>query len=60
MIAAFGTPVETYYDGPFTIMVWHKNLLSQLVTAPAPARHGVTTAWDPARSRRRALGPRLT
>jgi len=60
VIAAFGTPAETYYDRPFTIMVWHKNLLPLLVTAPVPARHGVTTAWDPARGHRRALGPRLT
>jgi hypothetical protein len=23
----FGPPVKTYHDGPYTIMVWHKNLL---------------------------------
>ena len=51
-------PTTTCYDRPFTIMVWHKNLLPHLVTAPAPARHGVSTAWDPARSHYLALGPR--
>jgi len=37
---AFGQPVMTYRYGPLTIMVWQKNLLPHLDTAPAPARHG--------------------
>ena len=49
----FGKPAKSYRYGPFTIMVWHKNLLPHLVTAPvtAPAgrRHDVTTARDTAR-----------
>jgi hypothetical protein len=43
--ATFGKSAGTYRYGPFTIMVWHKNLLPHLVTAPAPARHHVTAAW---------------
>jgi hypothetical protein len=29
-INAFGPPVKTYHDGPYTIMVWNKNLLADL------------------------------
>jgi hypothetical protein len=35
----FGKPAKTYRYGPMTIMVWHKNLLPHLETAPAPVRH---------------------
>jgi hypothetical protein len=27
---AFGPPAREYHDGPYTIMTWHKNLLTQL------------------------------
>jgi hypothetical protein len=27
---AFGPPVKVYHDGPYTILVWHKNLLADL------------------------------
>ena len=37
-------------------MVWHKNLLPYLDTGyTAPAGHGVTTVWDPARRDDRGL-----
>jgi hypothetical protein len=29
-IKAFGPPAKTYHDGPYTIMVWNKNLLADL------------------------------
>jgi hypothetical protein len=35
VIATFGRPAGTYRYGPYTIMVWHKNLLPDLVTGPA-------------------------
>jgi hypothetical protein len=67
VLRTFGRPAWTYYYRPFTIMVWHKNLLPYLDTGlAAPAGHGVTTghglttAWDRARSHRWARGPRLT
>jgi hypothetical protein len=34
---AFGPPARTYHDGPYTIMVWNKNLLAGL---GRPAREG--------------------
>jgi hypothetical protein len=37
--AAFGQPARTYRYGPFTIMVWNKNLLAQL-QGPPSARPG--------------------
>ena len=33
--AAFGQPARTYRYGPFTIMVWNKNLLAELHGPPA-------------------------
>ena len=33
--AAFGRPVKTYRYGPFTIMVWNKNLLAELHGPPS-------------------------
>jgi hypothetical protein len=47
VITTFGRPVTTYRYGPLTIMVWHKNLLPYLDTAPVPARHGVVTGTPP-------------
>jgi hypothetical protein len=35
IVAAFGAPAETYQYGPYTIMVWHKNLLAELHGPPA-------------------------
>jgi hypothetical protein len=29
-VQMFGQPAHTYHDGPYTIMVWNKNLLSEL------------------------------
>jgi hypothetical protein len=29
-VQMFGQPAHTYHDGPYTIMVWDKNLLSEL------------------------------
>ena len=29
-LKAFGPPAKTYHDGPYTIMVWNKNLLADL------------------------------
>jgi hypothetical protein len=37
LLAAFGRPAQVYRDGPYVIMVWHKNLLSDL---GGPPRHG--------------------
>jgi hypothetical protein len=34
-VAAFGQPYRRYFYQGYTIMVWHKNLLSQLPSAPA-------------------------
>jgi hypothetical protein len=31
---AFGPPAEIYHDGPYTIMVWNKNLLADLGRPP--------------------------
>jgi len=31
---AFGPPAEIYHDGPYTIMVWNKNLLTDLGRPP--------------------------
>jgi hypothetical protein len=35
IVAAFGKPVKTYRYGPFTIMVWNKNLLAELHGPPS-------------------------
>ena len=37
VLATFGRPAGTYRYGPYTIMVWHKNLLPYLDTRPAAA-----------------------
>ena len=37
LVKAFGRPARTYHDGPYTIMVWNKNLLADL---GRPAREG--------------------
>lgn len=29
-VEQFGQPARTYHDGPYTIMVWNRNLLGQL------------------------------
>jgi hypothetical protein len=49
VVANFGKPAHVYHVGADTILVWHKNLLSQVVTGswagversglPTPARH---------------------
>jgi hypothetical protein len=31
---AFGPPAKVYHDGPYTILVWHKNLLADLGRPP--------------------------
>ncbi len=33
-LKAFGPPAKTYHDGPYTIMVWNKNLLADLGRPP--------------------------
>ena len=35
IVAAFGAPAKTYKYGPYTIMVWNKNLLAELHGPPA-------------------------
>jgi hypothetical protein len=30
VLATFGQPVRTYHVGPYTVLVWNKNLLSEL------------------------------
>jgi hypothetical protein len=35
IIAAFGQPARTYVYGPYTIMVWNKNLLAELHGPPS-------------------------
>ena len=37
LVKAFGQPARTYHDGPYTIMVWNKNLLADL---GLPAKEG--------------------
>ena len=37
LVTAFGRPARTYHYGPYTIMVWNKNLLADL---GRPARQG--------------------
>jgi hypothetical protein len=34
LLAAFGRPAKVYHDGPYTIWVWHKNLLADLGGPP--------------------------
>jgi hypothetical protein len=34
VLATFGTPAQSYRYGPFTILVWHKNLLPPLAHPP--------------------------
>ncbi len=37
----FGTPARTYHDAPYTIMVWHRNLLTSIPGNPTiPAARG--------------------
>ena len=33
-LKAFGPPAKTYHDGPYTVMVWDKNLLADLGRPP--------------------------
>jgi hypothetical protein len=40
VLATFGRPAGTYRYGPYTIMVWHKNLLPYLDTRPDVRRAG--------------------
>ena len=39
VLATFGKPARSYRYGPFTILVWHKNLLPQMALAAKPAAH---------------------
>ena len=55
VIATFGRPARTYRYGPFTIMVWHKNLLPYLVRPASPLRAPATAA--PPRGARPARRP---
>jgi hypothetical protein len=34
LLNAFGPPAKVYHDGPYTILVWHKNLLADLGRPP--------------------------
>jgi hypothetical protein len=34
LTTAFGPPAKVYHDGPYTILVWHKNLLADLGRPP--------------------------
>ena len=36
IVGTFGRPVQTYHYGPYTILVWHKNLLAELSGPPSP------------------------
>jgi len=38
VLATFGKPAASYRYGPFTIWVWHKNLLVPLAHPPKPSR----------------------
>jgi len=35
IVGAFGPPAVTYHYGPYTIMVWHKNLFAELTGPPS-------------------------
>jgi hypothetical protein len=30
VLATFGPPAQTYHFGIYTVLIWHKNLLSEL------------------------------
>ena len=30
VLATFGRPAQTYHFGRYTVLIWHKNLLSEL------------------------------
>jgi hypothetical protein len=55
VLETFGRPARIYRYEFLTIMVWHKNLLPYLDTAPAapadPGGHGGTLAWGLPRAR---------
>ena len=38
VVETFGKPAQTYRYGPYTVMIWHKNLLPQLALAGKPPR----------------------
>jgi hypothetical protein len=57
VLATFGRPAQTYRYGPFTIMVWHRNLLPKMaLSARPPATRTVVLAVS-RRSRPPTRGP---
>jgi hypothetical protein len=47
VLATFGKPAARYRYGPFTIWVWHKNLLIPLAHPPKPHRPSTVVAARP-------------
>lgn len=43
VLAGFGPPASTYHHGPYTIWVWHKNLLADM--KPGPHQHHARAAY---------------
>jgi hypothetical protein len=44
LLRAFGRPATIYHDGPYTILVWHKNLLDDLGRPPREGPGNVETS----------------
>ena len=44
LLRAFGRPARIYHDGPYTILVWHKNLLDDLGRPPREGPGNVQTS----------------
>jgi len=44
LLRAFGPPARIYHDGPYTILVWHKNLLDDLGRPPRQGPGNVETS----------------
>jgi hypothetical protein len=44
LLRAFGPPAIIYHDGPYTILVWHKNLLDDLGRPPRQGPGNVETS----------------
>jgi hypothetical protein len=44
LLRAFGRPATIYQDGPYTILVWHKNLLDDLGRPPGQGAGNVKTS----------------
>jgi hypothetical protein len=43
LLKAFGRPAKVYHDGPYTILVWNKNLLTELGRPPREGPGNVRT-----------------